>query len=323
MEIKLAIVVPNWNGADFIAPCLQSLLAQTINCSVIVVDNGSVDNSLQIIKIQFPQVILIELPKNTGFAGGVNTGIKYAMEHGAKAVALFNNDAVAKTTWLQELVSEMDQNPSAGIVTGKLMRSDKLHIDSTGDYYSTWGIPFPRGRNHPDSGQFDKPEPVFAASGGASLYRAVLLQEIGLFDERFFAYYEDVDISFRAQLAGWGVRYTPKAVAYHHVGATSSKLGDFTRFHSIKNFLLLYTKCMPAKLYWKYLPVFLYQFARTTLRSVIDRKPQVWLKAVVSFVIMVPGLLRDRWNIQKKRKVPTDAVEQLLHTKRPPKIPEL
>ncbi|MGI9027255.1 MAG: glycosyltransferase family 2 protein [Candidatus Saccharimonadales bacterium] len=321
--MKTAIVIPNWNGADMIAACLESLQKQTLKAKIIIVDNGSVDESVQIIERQFPEVILIKLAKNTGFAGGVNTGIKYALDHDFEAIALFNNDAVAQPDWLKELVAQMGKTPKTGITTGKLMRSDKRHIDSTGDFYSTWGISFPRGRNQADTGQYELVESVFGASGGASLYRATMLQEIGLFDERFFAYFEDVDISFRAQLAGWDIIYTPKAVAYHHVGATSSKLGDFTRYHSIKNFLILYTKNMPASLYWKYLPYFLYQFGRTTARSIIDLKPQVWLKSVAVFIGLLPSILRDRRVIQKGRRRSASQVNGLLHVGRPPKIPQL
>lgn len=320
--MNVFIVIPNWNGADMIVECLTSLEQQTKKARIIVVDNGSVDNSVELINTHFPEVELIKNTTNKGFAGGVNTGIVFALDNGADAVALFNNDAVAEKTWLAELVGEMKKNPETGIVTGKLMRSDKLHLDSTGDYYTTWGIPFPRGRNQKDKGQFEKPEEVFGASGGASLYRASMLKEIGIFDERFFAYYEDIDISFRAQLAKWGVRYTPCAIAYHHIGGTSSKMGDFTRYHSIKNFLLLYTKNMPTQLYWKHLPTFLYQFMRTTARAAIDRKPHVWLHSVGSFIIMLPGVLKDRFRIQKDRKITTSEVEALLYVSRPPAIPE-
>lgn len=321
--MNVFVVIPNWNGADMIVECLNSLTDQTLRAQIVVVDNASVDNSVSLIEAQFPEVKILKNSKNKGFAGGVNTGITYALEQGADAVAIFNNDAVAEKTWLAELAHEMEENPKTGIVTCKLMRSDKIHFDSTGDYYTTWGIPFPRGRNQKDQGQYNKSESVFGASGGASLYRATMLKEIGIFDERFFAYYEDVDISLRARLANWDIRYAPKAIAYHHIGGTSSKMGDFTRYHSIKNFLILYTKTMPATLYWKYLPTFLYQFARTTMRSILDRKPHVWLKSISVFIAYLPGLLHDRWRIQKNRKLTAKEVEQLLYRARPPKIPEL
>lgn len=321
--MKVFVVIPNWNGADMLAECLKSVQNQTLEHTIIVVDNGSVDNSIDLIEREFKDVVLLKNPKNLGFAGGVNTGIRYALEHQATAVALFNNDAVADKDWLKNLHDTLKNESEAGIVTCKLLRNDRKHIDSTGDFYSVWGIPFPRGRNQIDNKQFDAEKYVFAASGGASLYRASMLREIGIFDERFFAYYEDVDLSFRAQLNGWKVLYEPKSLAYHEVSATSSKLGDFTRFHSIKNFLILYTKNMPARLYWKYLPVFFYQFLRTTARSIIDGKLHIWFKALATFIIYLPKILKDRRFIQKMRKIEVNEVEKKLYTSQPPKIPLL
>lgn len=320
---KIFVVIPNWNGADLIADCLKSLEKQTLKPKIVVVDNGSVDESVAIISKQFPNLHLIKLSHNTGFAGGVNSGIEYALGQGADAIALFNNDAIATPSWLQGLVTAMHLDDKTGIVTGKLMRDDRTHIDSTGDFYTSRGMPFPRGRNQKDTGQFDVAEPVFGASGGASLYRSRLLREIGFFDEDFFAYYEDVDISFRAQLAGWHIWYTPAAVAYHHVSSTSSKLGNFSRFHSIKNFIYLYNKNMPTLLYWKYLPLYLLQLARMFVGSLRDMIPHVFIKAVLVATLKTPGTLSKRLRIQKQRQVSPALIDSQLIKSRPPKIPVL
>lgn len=321
--MKVFVVIPNWNGVEMLAKCLQSLKQQSLKHTVIVVDNGSTDKSIEMIEKNFKEVVILKNSKNLGFVGGVNPGINYALENQATAIALFNNDAIADENWLKNMYETLQKEEKAGIVTCKLLRDDKKHLDSTGDFYSVWGIPFPRGRNQIDNKQFDSEKYIFGASGGASIYRPKMLREIGYFDERFFAYYEDVDISFRAQLAGWKVLYEPKAIAYHEVSATSSKMGNFARYHSIKNFLILYTKDMPAKLYWKYLPVFLYQFLRTTIRSILDRQIHVWLKALFKFFVYLPSILKDRRNIQKTQKVDTDYIEKILYKNRPPKIPSL
>ncbi|MDQ3075850.1 MAG: glycosyltransferase family 2 protein, partial [bacterium] len=283
MKYSVSVVIPNWNGVDFIESCLLSLKKQTFKHHVIVVDNGSSDNSVEIIK-KFKEVELIELSKNTGFTGGVNTGIERALERGDEFVALLNNDAVADKNWLKELVRPIAKDKGTVICTSKIMRSDKKHLDSTGDFLTIWGLPFPRGRNEADAGQYNKPEEVFGASGGASIYRCSFLKEYGLFDQSFFAYYEDVDMSFRAQLAGYNVRYEPKAVVYHEIGATSSKLGSFTRYHSLKNFELLYYKNMPGWLFWKYLPLKSIQYLRMAAGAVRDG--QIWALAK-SWVVTV------------------------------------
>jgi GT2 family glycosyltransferase len=204
-----------------------------------------------------------------------------------------------------------------------MLRLDHRHLDDTGDFYSTRGMPFPRGRNEIDKGQYDVAEPVFAASGGASLYRAALFQQIGQFDQDFFAYFEDVDLSFRAQLAGWKIWYEPKAVVYHHVNATSQKLGNFSRYHSVKNFIYTYNKNMPGWLFWKYKPLFTYQLLRMGLGALRDGQPGIYLKAVGSAALKIPVTLRKRRAIQRQRRLASPEIDALLYKQRPPKIPEL
>ena len=320
---KVCIVVPNWNGEDFIAKCLSSLVQQTQKCQIIVVDNGSTDNSVEIINKKFPKVDLIELDENRGFSGGVNKGIQKAIKENFEYIALFNNDAIASKDWLKNLVNDAKKHKNVGIITGKLLHIDKKHIDSTGDMYSVYGMPFPRGRNELDKGQYDKAEEVFGATGGASLYKTKMLKQIGLFDEDFFAYFEDVDISFRAQLAGWNVWYEPKAIAYHHIGGTSAKMGSFARYHSIKNFVLLYNKNMPGWLYWKYKPLFLWQLARIKLGCVRDKQFRVFLRAFGKSVTLMPSTLAKRSKIQQERTVSSAYIQKLLYRGRPPKIPKL
>lgn len=162
----LWVVIPNWNGADFIMDCLGSLEKQSQKHAVVVVDNGSVDSSVALIEENYPDITLLKQSKNLGFAGGVNAGITYAINAGAKYIALFNNDAVADSNWLKHLAESADADPSVGIVTGKLLKSDRSTFDSTGEFYSVWGVPFPRDRNKTDKGQRDKAEYVFAATGG-------------------------------------------------------------------------------------------------------------------------------------------------------------
>jgi GT2 family glycosyltransferase len=216
----------------------------------------------------------------------------------------------------------MSEEERTGIVTCKLLHTDKKHFDSTGDFYTTRGLPFPRDRNQEDRGQRDREESVFSATGGASLYRCEMLRQIGIFDDYFFAYFEDVDISFRARLAGWHVIYQPKSVCYHAISATSSRLGSFSRYHSIKNLPVLYCKNMPAPLFWKYLPLFLYQLARQLAASTAKGLLFVHLRANASSLGHLPATLRDRRRIQKRRILSSREVDALLVHARPPRIPE-
>lgn len=321
MKTKVAVIIPNWNGEDIISNSISSLEKQSTKIDIVVVENGSSDNSANLIRNDFPGVTLLEFKDNAGFAGGVNRGIKYALENEYEAIALFNSDAKADKNWLKELLSELNNNPKLGIVTGKLLQTDGKHIDSTGDFYTIWGLPFPRGRNQKDTGQYDTPQEVFSASGGASLYRSELFREIGMFDEDFFAYYEDVDISFRAQMANWKILYNPKAIAYHGIGGTSSKMGDFTRYHSAKNFLLLYARNMPTALYFKYGLIFSIQFVRMFLSSALKGKLSPFIKGTLGAFKLHFKTVKIRKENLSRQKVSNQHMDSILIKTRPPKIP--
>jgi len=318
-----SVVIPNWNEKKLLGDCLDSLLGQTEKASIIVVDNGSTDGSQAYIKDRYPEVVLVELDKNYGFAGGVNAGIKKALSIGADFVALINNDAVAEKNWLEQLLQAALKEPKNGIITSKILMMDKKHLDSTGDFYSMWGMPFPRGRNEVDNQQYDSLTDVFSASGGASLYRAQLFRQVNFFDEDFFAYFEDVDISFRAQLAGWKVCYEPTAIVYHHVNATSSKLGNFSLYHSSKNFVLLYAKNMPPRLYIKYLPLFTLQLSRLFVSSLLRGKATTFIKGILAAIRLHPRTVKKRRAIQASRKVSVGYIDSMLYHHRPPRPPKL
>ena len=320
---KIVIVIPNLNGAKYLGACLDSLIDQTQTSKIIVVDNVSTDESCDLIKSQYPTVRLIELNKNTGFAGGVNTGIKAALQDGAQWVALFNNDAVADKNWLAELIKTAKSNPRAGIVTGKLWNHDKTKLDSTGEQYSTWGLPFARGRDETNDQPYNQTEPVFGASGGASIYRSAMLVKIGIFDEKFFAYYEDVDISFRAQLAGWQVFYTPKALAYHRTGSTSSKIKGFTTYQTMKNLPMLYWKNMPLGLALKSLPKFSYAYCGFLISAFQRHQGLTALKGLTRSILLIPHSLIHRRRIQKSKVINNQQLASSLYNGLPPRADRL
>ncbi len=319
---KTCVIIPSWNGIDYIADCLSSLQKQSLKPDIIVVENGSIDGSPELIKRKFPSIKLMEFSKNAGFAGGVNRAIRPALEQGYEHIILFNNDAVADKDWVKNLVSAANAHPECGIVTCKFMRMDKEHFDSTGEIYTTHAMPFPRGRNTKDTGQYNKGEYVFGGSGGASLYRASLFQDIGLFDEDFFAYFEDIDIAFRGQLAGWKVWYEPSAVAYHHVSATSSKISGFSRYHGVKNCILTYNKNMPGIYFWKYKLWLFARLARMFIGSLRDKRPDAFFRGFFAAVLLIPSTLRKRHKIQSTRRVTPAYINSLFLKGGPPRIPK-
>ena len=300
--MNIFVVVLNWNGKEFLQQCIESLLDQTLINKIIVVDNGSTDESINIIESKNLRLKIIRNDRNLGFSGGVNKGIEYAMESGADFVALLNNDAIADKNWLKELVKAAAET-EAGIITSRLKKIHSENLDSSGEFYSIFGLPFPRGRGKKDTNQFDNDTTIFGASGGASLYSVKMLREIGLFDEDYFAYFEDVDISFRAQLAGWKIFYAPKAVAYHHIGGTSSKINGFATYQTAKNFWYVYTKNMPDYLYFKYLPLAVYWYYRMFAARLIKGGFVAFAKGWIVSILFTPKKILQRIKIQRKRKV--------------------
>jgi GT2 family glycosyltransferase len=297
---SVAVVVLNWNGMEDTKLCLESLRKQTYgNFFVILVDNASTERGtyrqLQNLEDLYGEWLhIFHNKQNCGFAGGVNIGIKEAMRQGVGYVALLNNDAVVDKKWLASLVKTAKSNKSM-ITTGLLLRADGKTIDSTGDWYSVWGLPFPRGRDKPIK-KASPSGPVFGASGGASLYDTHLFKDVGLFDERFFAYYEDVDISFRAQLRGHKIFYTKDAVAYHKQGASADKINGFSVYQTLKNLPMLYIKNVPKSLL---VPIGIRLFIAYWLiagNAIFKGHPVISLKGVLSgffySVVSIPNRIK-------------------------------
>jgi GT2 family glycosyltransferase len=323
MKTNVAVVIPNWNGLDEIGQCIDALQVQTYAPHIIVVENGSTDGSLEFLQTHYPSVEILPQKKNLGFAGGVNAGIRRAMKDGYPLVALLNNDAIAHKDWLKHLVASLENNAAAGIATCKLLSADKSHTDSTGDLYTTWGLPYPRDRGVVASKAHDKPEEVFGASGGASLYRSAMLEEIGLFDEDFFAYYEDVDISFRAQLTGWKVLYEPKSEVYHQTGATSGKIKGFTTYQTFKNYPLLLVKNVPARLLPGIFIRFSIAYDSIYFSSLLGGRGWPATKGFLRMLTLLPKKLAERRKIQKTRKVSVDYINSILVHDLPPNAAKL
>jgi len=315
------ITVLNWNGSEDTIKCVDSFKYQSLNdFQILVIDNGSKLKDYQKLAVlrNIPNLTLIRNETNVGFAGGVNIGIRHAMQNNYEFVALFNNDATADKDWLKNLTKGFTQNDTISAVTGLLLHEDGKTIDSTGDYYSIWGMPFPRSRGLKTSTAPDSSY-VFSATGGATLYKTSLFKQIGLFDESFFAYYEDVDISFRAQLAGHKIYYTKDAVAYHKQGATSKKIPGFTVYQTFKNIPLLYIKNVPTGLLipigFRLFVLYWLIFGNALKKGSGKYAFKGWL---VSIWYFWTKSLWDRFNIQSKKTVPTSYIKSLLWHDLPP-----
>lgn len=247
----IAIIIPTWNGWVDLAGCLRSL-PRDRRRDVIVVDNGSADGTVQNVRAEFPDVQVIALPHNTGFAFAVNRGIEAA---GRRDIVLLNNDTVVLADWFDELWAvTRTAAPRVGFVQCKMICLHDDRLDTTGDMQSWAGLPVQRGHGEIDRGQWDDDAAVFSACGGASWYRREMLDDVGLFTERFFAYYEDVDLCSRAQLRGWTGQFAARAVVRHAVSASAGRVPGFKRFQSTRNGWWLVFRTMPSALLPRVLP---------------------------------------------------------------------
>ncbi|HET6746717.1 MAG TPA: glycosyltransferase family 2 protein [Candidatus Saccharimonadales bacterium] len=319
---RVAVVVLNYKGIEDTINCLKSLEKQTFkHFKIVAVENGSGDTSVAEFKkleAKYGQKLqALYNQENLGFTGGVNTGIRWALDHGFDGIALFNNDAIAEPTWLEELVKAQKIKKS-GITTGLLLHEHGDTIDSTGDWYSTWGLPFPRNRGD-NASNAPAAEFVFSATGGGSLYTAELFKNIGLFDDVLFAYYEDVDISFRAQLAGYSVWYTPAAIAYHKQGATSNRMpSGFAVRQTFKNLPVVFIKDVPRQLLFSIGVRFYFAYTLMLGNAIKNGNGSAALRGMIQSIGLIPHSFRERWRIQKNKKVSALHIRQLLWPDLPP-----
>lgn len=307
---EVTVVIPNWNGRRYLEECLEALRAQEYRgFETFVVDNGSSDGSLGLLRERFPEVRVIELGDNRGFAGAMNEGIRAAP---TPLVAFLNNDTRADPRWLGELVACIRRHPAAAAAASKLLVYSTGLIDGAGDCLGRQLLPYPRGNGSHDDGRFSKEVEVFGATGGASIWRAEVLAELGAFDETFFAYFEDVDLSFRARLLGYEVWYAPGSVVLHHGGGTSGAYSDFSFFYPIRNRWFLVVKNAPLALLLLYALPVVYSEVVLWVRAVYRGKLGAMLRAYRDVLRSWPRLRAQRRAIQASRQASVSRLNRLV-----------
>jgi len=248
MKCDVSVIIPNYNGENFIANCLDSLMIQSFSefghMEIIVVDDCSTDSSVNIIK-SYKNVVLLENSVNSGFDKSVNQGI---LASRGKYCLLLNNDVVADPDFVRYLYLHIDDNLRVFSVSSKMVRFyERDKLDDTGDFYNILGWGYKRGDGH-SVDSHNKATAIFSTCAGAGIYRRSVLDEIGLFDEAFFAYMEDVDISYRGLINGYKNRYEPKAICYHIGSATTAEGQKYSPFKvqiSARNNIYVAYKNMP------------------------------------------------------------------------------
>lgn len=330
---KAAIIIVNWNGKHLLKECLDSVFAQTYqNYDVYLVDNGSTDGSVDFAKENYPKVKLIQLKENTGFAKGNNIGIAKALEDKqVEYIVCINNDTKTKKDFLEKLVACAQANPHVGSVAPKMkyFHEENL-VDSVGILIHRDGGGLSRGNKEPDEGQYDQSEEIFGACGGAVLYKRKMLEDIKhgkdeFFDNVFFAYYEDLDLAWRARLAGWKSISCPWAVIYHVHSATGVSYSPFKAFHVNRNrFFVVLKNYSFWQCLWTLLVLTPIRYFHLLNSMRVKKGPthelcqktsaleplKIVLKGWASVLFNLPGMLKKRRQIQKNRKVQNDEIKK-------------
>ncbi|GAB6082638.1 glycosyltransferase family 2 protein [Desulfuromonas carbonis] len=327
-EPEVAVIIVNWNGRQHIEQCLPALRAQTFReFSVILVDNGSSDGSVEWVRDQYPEVRLIPLERNRGFAQPNNLGIAAAFAAPqVHFVVTLNNDTRPEPDYLAELVACAGRHPKAGSIQPKVSNFFAPDtIDSTGILIAANLSAVNRGLKERDVGQFEREEEIFGASASAALYTRTALEQTALvgadggpeyFDADYFAYYEDVDLALRLRLAGFDSYYTPAARVWHVHSATGKNYSPLKAFYIHRNQYLNMIKNLPLlplakalllmpQLYWQSLLSVLRrhgaagELARQSAGG--EHPAQLVLRGWWQVLLLLPRMLRKRQQVQRSR----------------------
>ena len=235
----VSVVLVNYKGADDTITCLRyfdEIDWPRDKYELIVVDNDSQDGSIEKIRAAVPQAIVVDAGANTGFAGGCNLGVSHAK---GEYVAFINNDARPDTGWIRAAVEAFESDPTIGAVASKVLDWSGNLIDYADGSLTWYGMGYKREAEKPDSEEFNTPKDVLFGTGAAMFVRADLYREVGGFDERFFMFYEDVDLGWRLNILGWRMRYVPTSLAFHKHHVTMKKFGNFRETYLLERNALM------------------------------------------------------------------------------------
>ncbi len=308
---KVSIVIVNWNGLHHLKTLLPSLSLLTYPAlEIIIVDNASTDTSVQYIRVNHPLIRVIVNQQNEGFANGNNIGVRQAT---GEYVLLLNNDTrIVQHDLIEHLLRIFQQSKNIGIAQPKILRMNYPNtLDSVGAYYTRTGFLYHFGYLQHDSEQFNTSVPLYTAKGACILIKKSLIDQIGLFDSDYFAYFEETDFCHRTWLAGYEVWYEPGAKIEHHIGGTSNAMDNaYVQFHSFKNRIHSYIKNLSVWELIFLLPTHIALCICAAVLFFLKQKPLTGiaiLKAIVWNIIKLPKTLQTRQHIQNKIRKKSDA----------------
>ena len=312
--LKCSIVIPNYNGLQFLQPCLDALRNQTYPrelTEVILVDDASTDESVPFVQAHYPEVRVVRLAQNSGLAIGCNTGAAAAT---GDLLVMLNNDTEAEPGWLAALAAAAEAHPDAGAFASKMLlydRRDTLH--NVGDVMGVDGIPRNRGVWQRDEGQYDDQPVVFGGCGGGVAYRRAAWEQTGGFDARLFMYLEDVDLAWRLQLRGWPAVFVPAARLYHHLSATGG--GVLSSYYTGRNTIWVIAKDMPGPLLRRHFGRIVaaqWRITRDALAAWRGAAARARLRGQFAGLAGLTRVLGWRRAVQRAATVPAEHIERLM-----------
>jgi GT2 family glycosyltransferase len=308
-DMTVAVVVVNWNSGNLLRRCLESLNSQSRPPDrVIVVDNGSTDDSIAQASSSLNGVQLIRLSRNMGFARANNVGANAAKAF--DALALLNPDAFAEPGWLKALVEAAEQEPTVAAFASQMQFSaDPECLDGAGDSYHVAGRAWRNGHGTPTWAWPQANVEVFAPCAAAALYRRNAFEAVYGFDDRFFCYFEDVDLGFRLRLAGYRCLYVHSAVVRHVSSALSGYRSDFAIYHGERNMIWTFVKDMPSWLFWWYLPQHVMLNIAALAFYPWRGQGKVVIKAKLDAIRDLGPVLEQRRIVQRARVISTRAMK--------------
>ena len=292
-----SIIILYWNNQEYIHRCLQSLHSQTYkNFEVILINNGSDQPLPEKLESFFPKINYQKISENIGFSAGNNYGAKIAK---GKYLVTLNADAFPEPDWLEKVFSSIDSYPNCSFASKLVMVNDPTRLDGTGDVYHFSGLVWRKNYNRLIDNVKLKEGEVFSACGAAAVYPIEAFDQVGGFDEDYFAYVEDVDLGFRLRLAGYRCIFLPEAIV-HHVGSGSTgKRSDFSVYYGQRNLVWTFFKNMPGILFWILLPIHFFTNVLIIIFSFLRKQGKITLIAKYDAYLKKSSILKKRNSIQK------------------------
>ena len=310
----ISVIIAVWNSKTYLSNCLDTLIAQTFrDFEVIIVDNGSKDEAVDGLRERYPSLDLRteRLDSNRGFAAANNIGARLAR---GKWLALLNTDAFPEPDWLEKLVQASDEHPEYTFFSSRQIQAkDPKFLDGAGDEYHVSGLAWRRYYNYKERSYGLQLEEVFGACGAASLYLRDKFLRVGGFDEDYFSYFEDVDLSFRLRLVGGRCLYVPQAVVYHVGSASSGQMSDFVIYHGHRNLVWTYLKNMPFALLGFYLPLHILMNLYFVISFTLKGRPRAIIAAKIDAIRGIPSILRKRRTMQESRTVSLSVLYRIMN----------